>query len=170
MSSPPTPSEPYERLWRKLPPALQPRTSVLPGRGEMRLIENAVLILVGLLLAVATVYDVGHQAVINHRLAADLRTWRHYTHHDYKNVTSDRELLGISSGHDVACGNTVPGPPNERIQICLVLTGPTRGGLRTVAGGWYLPAGTVNDVRPSRYGCFGAITHGLCPEPPAKSG
>jgi hypothetical protein len=168
MSAAPAPSEPYERLWRRLPAWLRPLSSERPGRGEQRLVENAVLILVGLLLAVATVYDLGHQAGINHRLGADLQTWRHYTRHDYKNVSVDRELLGISSGHDVACGNTVPGPPNERVQICLVLTGPTRGGLRSVAGGWYLPAKTVNDVRPSRYACFGAIAHDLCPGSPGK--
>ncbi len=105
------------------------------------------LVLVGLLLAVATVADVGRQAGINHRLDADLRSWRLYTHHDYKNVGADQELLGVQTKRDVVCGNAEPGPPKARPQICLVMTGPTRGGLRQVAGGWYLPAGTEDDVR-----------------------
>ena len=163
MSAPAAP-EPYERVWRRLPARLRPRTSELTGRGEQRLIENAVLLLVGLLLAVATVNDVSRQAGVNHRLVADLRTWRQYTHHNYKNVGADQELLGIATHRDVVCGNTVPGPPKGRTQICLVVTGPTRSGLRTVAGGWYLPPGTEDNVRSARYACFGAITHGLCPK------
>jgi len=167
MSAPAAP-EPYERLWRRLPERLRPRSSELRGRGELRLVESAVLVLVGLFLAVATVYDVGRQAGVNHRLVADLRTWRHYTHHDYKNVGADQELLGTATHRDVVCGNTVPGAPKERTQICLVVTGPTRSGLRTVSGGWYLPPGTQDDVRPARYGCFGSITAGLCPKSPAN--
>jgi hypothetical protein len=163
--SQPTPStpEPYERLWRKLPDWLRPRTRELSGRGELRLIEGAVLVLVALVLAVATVNDVVRQAGVNHRLVADLRTWRRYTHHDYKNVGTDQELLGFASGREVVCGNTVPGPPKQRPQICLVVTGPIRGGVRSVSGGWYLPSGTQEDLRPARYGCFGSVTRGLCP-------
>ncbi len=164
----PAAAEPYERLWRRLPEPLQPRTAERAGRGELRLIENAVLILIGLFLAVATVYDVGRQAGVNHRLVADLRTWRRYTHHDYKNVGTDQELLGPATHRDVVCGNTVPGPPKARTQICLVMTGPTRDSVRTVSGGWYLPPDTEDNVRSARYGCFGAITHGLCPKPPAN--
>jgi hypothetical protein len=155
--------EPYERLWRRLPERLRPRTSELQGRGELRLIEGAVLLLVGLLLAVATVNDVVRQTGVNHRLVADLHTWREYTHHDYKNVGTDQELLGITTHRDVVCGNTVPGPPKQRPQICLVMTGSTHNGVRTVSGGWYLPAGTEDNVRSARYGCFGSVTRGLCP-------
>ena len=169
MSAPAAP-EPYERLWQRLPERLRPRSSELPGRGELRLIESAVLILVGLLLAVATVNDVARQAGVNHRIVADLRTWRTYTHHDYKNVGADRELLGVSTGRDVVCGNTEPGPPKARPQICLVVTGPTRNGVRTVSGGWYLPAGTEDNVRSARYGCFGAAAKGLCPATKSPSG
>jgi hypothetical protein len=166
----PAPAEPYERLWRRLPAALRPRSGEPAGSGRLRLVENTALVLVGMLLAVATVYDVGRQAGVNHRLAADLRTWRRDTGHDYKNVFTDTELLGISTHRDVVCGNTSPGPPGKRTQICLVVTGPVRKGLRTVAGGWFLPAGTENDLRRHRYGCFGAVTHGLCREAPAKRG
>ena len=41
-----------------------------------RLIETTLLILAGLLLAIATVNDVVDQTHVNHRLIADLRTWR----------------------------------------------------------------------------------------------
>jgi hypothetical protein len=123
-----------------------------------------VLVLVALLLAIATVNDVVRQAGVNHRLVADLRTWRQYTHHDYKNVGADQELLGTATHRDVVCGNTVPGPPKRRTQICLVVTGPVSRGVRTVSGGWYLPAGIEDNVRSARYGCFGTITRGLCPK------
>jgi hypothetical protein len=163
MSSASTP-EPGERLWRRLPERLRPLQRELPGRGELRIVEGAVLVLVALLLAVATVNDVVRQAGVNHRLVADLRTWRQYTHHNYKNVSTDQLTLGAPTKRDVVCGNTVPGPPKERIQICLVVTGPTRAGSRTVSGGWYLPANTESDSRAVRYGCFGEVTAGLCPK------
>jgi hypothetical protein len=162
--SAPGASEPYEHLWRRLPPLLRPRSSELPGRGELRLVETAALVLVGLLLAVATVNDVVRQAGINHRLVADLRTWRQYTHHNYKNIAADQQLLGVATHRDVVCGNTVPGPPKERTQICLVMVGATKAGRRTVAGGWYLPPGTEDNVRSARYACFGAIAKGKCPK------
>ncbi len=159
-----TQPEPYEHLWRRLPERLRPRAQVLEARGELPLIEGFVLVLVALLLAVATVNDVARQAGINHRLVADLRTWRTYTHHDYKNVGTDQELLGPASKHDVVCGNTVPGPPKQRPQVCLVVTGSIHSdGLRTVSGGWYLPANTEDDVKSLRYGCFGdAVAGQLC--------
>jgi hypothetical protein len=161
MSAPGTP-EPAERLWRGLPEPLRPRDTERKGRGELRIVEGTVLVLIALLLAVATVNDVVRQAGVNHRLVADLRTWRHYTHHDYKNVSTDQLTLGPATNRDVVCGNTVPGPPKARIQICLVVTGTTRAGLRTVSGGWYLPAGSENDTRAIRHGCFGLLTAGLC--------
>jgi hypothetical protein len=161
MSAPSSP-EPYERLWRRLPERLRPRASELPGRGELRIVEGAVLVLVALLLAVATVNDVVRQAGVNHRLVADLRTWRQYTHHDYKNIGADQQLLGKATNREVVCGNTVPGPPKRRTQICLVVTGPIRAGVRAVSGGWYLPPGTEDNVRSARYGCFGSVTAGLC--------
>jgi hypothetical protein len=157
------PREPYERLWRRLPAVLRPRTTEPAGRGELRLVEGAVLVAIALLLAVASVNDVVRQAGVNHRLVADLRTWRSYTHHDYKNVGTDQELLGRATRRDVVCGNTTPGPPKARPQVCLIVTGPVHGGVREVSGGWFLPAGTEDDVRPSRYGCFGAASAGLCP-------
>jgi hypothetical protein len=149
--------------WDRLPPALRPREHESRGNGDRWAIETTLLVLIGLLLAIATINDVARQVGVNHRLIADQQTWRHYTGHDYKNVGVDQELLGPSSQHEVVCGNTSPGPPKERAQVCLVVWGPVVGGRRSVHGGWYLPAGAQDDVRPLRYGCFGYAGRGACP-------
>jgi hypothetical protein len=152
--------------WDWLPASLRPRTldpvAGIPS-GRTWLIETIVLVLVGLLLAVATVNDVARQRGVNERLIADLHTWRLYTGHDFHNVSADQELLGATSGKEVVCGNTTPGPPKARPQICLAVWGPVVHGARTVHGGWYLPAKVQDDVRAERYGCFGAAGRGACP-------
>jgi hypothetical protein len=147
----------------RLPAWLRPRAIELPGSGRMRLIETTLLVLVGLLLAIATVNDVARQTGVNQRLITDLRTWRHYTGHDYHNLSVDQELLGVSSQREVVCGNTSPGAPKARTQLCLVIWGPVVDGRRTVHGGWYLPANVEEDVRTVRYGCFGPASQGMCP-------
>ena len=81
------------------------------GSGRTRLIETTLLVLAGLLLAIATVNDVARQTHVNHRLIADLRTWRAYTGHDYHNLSISQQLLGEASRREVVCGNTSPGPP-----------------------------------------------------------
>jgi hypothetical protein len=149
-------------LGAKLPGWLGPRERELPGRGRTRLIETTVLALVGLLLAIATVNDVVLQTHVNHRLVADLRTWRAYTGHNYKNLSIEQDLLGHST-RDVVCGNITPGPPKERVQICLAMTGPILNGRRAARGGWYL-APKTEDLRRHRYGCYGSTkSAGLCP-------
>ena len=146
----------------RLPPWLRPREHELPGSGRTRLIETTLLILVGLLLAIATVNDVVLQTHVNHRLNADLASWRAYTGHNFKNLTVEQDRLGHST-RDIVCGNTVPGPPKERIQICLVMTGPVKGGRRAIHGGWYLPV-KHEDLSRYRYGCYGSSkSEGLCP-------
>jgi hypothetical protein len=150
--------------WGWLPARLRPREQQeREGRGPLWRAETAVLLLVFALLATATINDLVRQVHINHRLIADLRTWRAYTRHDYKNVAVDQLTMGVTTKRDVVCGNTEPGAPKARTQICLVVTGATRGGRRTVSGGWYLPPATVDDVRSVRYGCFGSVTIGRCP-------
>ena len=144
-----------ERRWRFLPARLRPRAEELKGRGDLRLVETLVLVLVGVVLATATINDLARQAGINHRLVADLRTWRHYTGHDYHNISIDQETLGVDKGREVLCGNTSPGAPKSRTQICLAIWGPVVDGMRTVHGGWYLPAYVENDLPSERYGCFG---------------
>ena len=145
-----------------LPAWLRPRGRELPGSGRLRLVETTLLVLLGLLLAIATVNDVVRQTHTNHRLIADLATWRAYTGHAYHNLSIEQELFGAASQHEVICGNTSPGAPKARTQLCLVIYGPISGGKRTVHGGWYLPP-KVEDVRGGRYGYFGAASGGMCP-------
>jgi hypothetical protein len=150
--------------WDRLPPRLRPRERELRGSGNQWLIETTLLVLVGLLLAVATITDVGRQVHVNDRLTADLRTWRAYTGHDYHNLSIEQELRAettSASKRDTVCGNTEPGPPGVRTQICLQIAGPTRAGRREVLGGWYLPPES-SDIREHRYRCFGPSTAGLC--------
>jgi hypothetical protein len=146
--------------WGRLPAWLRPRSSELPGLGRTRLIETTLLVLVGVLLATATIADVVQQTHVNHRLIADLRTWRSYTGHDYREISTEQDIHGHST-REVLCGNTTPGAPKERVQICLVITGPVKDGRRAVHGGWYLPPRT-EDLHADRYGCFGSA-RGLCP-------
>ena len=159
MSAPPdnTAREPS----RLLPAWLAPRERDLGGSGRMWLIETTLLVLVGILLAVATINDVARQTGVNQRLIADLGTWRRYTGHVYHNLTVDQELLGSRTQHEVVCGNTSPGAPKARIQLCLVIWGPIVAGRRTVHGGWYLPPKS-EDQSSDRYGCFGAGAAGMC--------
>ncbi|MEA2334353.1 MAG: hypothetical protein QOG40_843 [Solirubrobacteraceae bacterium] len=144
---------PLKRGWQRLPPGLRPRDADQPGRGRLWRVETIVLLLAGLLLLIATVNDVVLSAHTNHRLVADLRTWRDYTGHNYKNVSAEQDIRKYTTT-DVVCGNTTPGPPKERIQLCLQVTGPTVDGLRTARGGWYLPPKAEN-LHRYRYGCFG---------------
>ncbi len=151
--------------WAWLPPALRPRAQQPSGaleRASTRVIESTLLVAVGVLLAIATVNDLARETRINHRLVADLRTWREYTHHDYHNIEIDQQTLGLSSGREVLCGNTRPGPPDARTQVCLAIWGPVRDGARSVHGGWYL-APYAPDIPAQRYGCFGAAGRGRCP-------
>jgi len=127
-----------------------------------RLLESTALALAGALLLIATVNDVVLQTHVNHRLVADLRTWRHYTAHDYHNLSVSRDIRGHTT-RDVVCGNTSPGGPRERVQLCLEMTGPVSGGRRVVHGGWYLPP-KAEDLRAYRYACFGSASRaGRCP-------
>ena len=69
------------------------------------------LILAGLLLAVATVNDLVQQTHVNHRLNADLRTWREYTGHDYKNVSTEQDLY---RSHDAKTWSAATRRPGRR--------------------------------------------------------
>jgi hypothetical protein len=141
---------------------LRPREREQPGSGQTRLVETTLLVLVGLFLLIATVNDLVRQTHVNHRLVADLRTWRQYSGHEYKNVSVEQDLYGHTT-RDIACGNVSPGAPKARTQLCVVLTGPVRAGRRAAHGGFYLPP-KVDDVRRYRYGCYGSATRdGLCP-------
>jgi hypothetical protein len=148
--------------WTWLPAPLRPRSSERAGSGRLWLIETTLLVLIGVLLATATINDVARQTGINERLIADLATWRAYTGHAYKNVEVDQHLLGESGDREVVCGNTTPGAPKARTQLCLAIWGPVVNGRRTVHGGWYIPPRS-EDQRAGRYGCFGSAAEGICP-------
>jgi hypothetical protein len=154
------PVEPGPR--RRLPAVLRPRPVELPGSGRTRLIETTLLALAALLLAIATIHDVVQQTKVNQRLVADLGTWRAYTGHDFPKLTLEQDFHGHTN-REVVCGNTTPGPPGERVQLCLLMVGPVRDGRRRVRSGWYLAPKTAD--RPGhRYGCFGPPTAGWpCP-------
>jgi hypothetical protein len=145
----------------RLPEWLRPRSAERSGSGRTRLVETTLLVLAGLLLATATVNDVVRQTHVNQRLIADLRTWRAYTGHDYHNLSTSQQLLGETTGREVVCGNTSPGTPKARTQLCLAIWGPVVDGRRTVHGGWYLPP-QAEDLRAQRYGCFGPASQGVC--------
>lgn len=128
-----------------------------------RLIETTLLVLLSVLLAVATIHDVARQTHVNQRLIVDLATWRALTGHAYHNLSVGQDRSGRTT-REVVCGNTTPGAPKTRPQLCLVMTGPVVHGRRTVHGGYYLPAHLLFDTPSARYGCFGAaVSEGLCP-------
>jgi hypothetical protein len=156
-------STPVERAaGGRLPGRFRARVVELPGSGRMRLVETTLLVLAAILLAIAAGNDVVRQTHVNQRLITDLRTWRFYTGHDYHNLSIDQKLLGEATQREVICGNTSPGAPKERTQLCLAIWGPVVAGRRVVHGGWYLPA-KVEDVRADRYACFGPASTGVCP-------
>lgn len=125
-----------------------------PAPRDVRLIELIVLVLLGLVLVVATVYDLGRQAHINVRLTADLKTWRTYTGRNLKHITLEQPLLGGTT--DRACGFATPG---AHARLCLILVGPVVSGRRKIVGGYYVPTG-ITDRVSVRSGCFGAA---VCP-------
>ena len=156
------PAPPQQGYAARLPEWARPREVEPRGSGRMRLVETTVLLLAALLLAVATINDVVRQTHVNQRLVTDLHTWRAATGHDYHGLSIGQDIHGHST-REVVCGNTSPGSPKERVQLCLVITGPVVGGLRATRGGWYLPP-KVEDLRAYRYGCFGsAVAQGQCP-------
>jgi hypothetical protein len=156
--------------WMWLPEWARPRTSERRGAGSLRLAETTLLVLFGLLLAVATAHDVAQQAHVNHRLIADLRTWRAVTGHDYKDIGVEQDYKQHST-RETACGNVAPGAPKARTQICLRLAGPVAGGYREVTGGYYLPPYLEEDQARRRYGCFGSAAQTkTCPHDVAPPG
>lgn len=139
-----------------------PATPTSASPNSRRLIENTLLVLVGVLLTVGTIYDVSRQVRVNHRLIADLATWRAVSGRHYHNLTIEQDQTGATT-RDVICGNTAPGAPKERTQLCFVMTGPVVHGRRAAYGGYYLPPRLVFDVPSKRYACFGtAVEEELC--------
>ena len=142
--------------WQRLPPWLRPRErEQARQRAAAGWSRRSCSLLVGLLLAIATVNDVVRQTHVNHRLVADLRTWRAYTGHDYKNVSIEQDMLQPHARRDVVCGNTVARAA-ERTHPALPAA--DRAGRATGGDGArrLVPAAEAEDLRRYRYGCFGA--------------
>ena len=148
----------------RLPPVLRPRDRDDGGGPLRRSIELTVLIVIGLVLALATVNDTVSQVHIEERLAADKTTWHDYTHNAKVKIGLTQ---GVATTADIGCA---PPSPGAGYRLCLVMSGPSRNGVRTVAGGYRLPL-TGDDLYRHRYGCFGlpleqAICSSVAPAPP----
>jgi hypothetical protein len=148
--------------------ALRPRDEERRGRGELRFIETAVIVLVGIVLVVATANDVHRQVHIGTRLAADLESWKQYTHVAFHNPFIEQDIKTYTT-RDVVCADETIGKPEGKPQACLIFTGPVHQGRRTARGGFYLIArGTdihepVLDRPQYRYACSGsAVSEHLC--------
>jgi hypothetical protein len=147
--------------WSRLPAWARPREREHRGLGSLHLAETTLLVLFGALLAIATAGDVVQQTRANHRLVADLATWRAYTGHDYHTIAVEQDIKEHST-RDTVCGNTSPGGPQQRTQLCLRIAGGVTHGRRRVTGGYYLPPHSEDEAR-LRYGCFGSAQEaGLC--------
>jgi hypothetical protein len=165
--------------WARLPEWARPREHERRGLGSLRLAETTILVLLAVFLLVATVNDVVQQTHVNHRLSADLLTWRTVTGHDYVNLSTEQDVKTYTT-RDTVCGNVSPGAPGERAQLCLAIVGPVASGVRSVSGGYYLPPYKAN-LPSNRYACFGLpAKQGLCgrssapagspPDPPLPTG
>lgn len=142
--------------WRQW---LAPRSEERP-RARLVRVETVVLVLVALVLAVATVYDLTRQVGIDKRLHADLVSWQAITGARYTNAYVEPDAKHYST-RDVVCGWTPRPDPWQTAQACLIFTGPVHGSRRATAGGYYVAAvgSLVNrqafDRARYRYGCFG---------------
>jgi hypothetical protein len=121
-----------------------------------RSLELAVLIVLGLVLLAATLNDTFTQVHINERLAVDKTTWYAYT----DRVVKLGLTQGVGTSTDVACGVPRAG---AGYRLCLVISGPTVGGVRHVAGGYHLPLRSADSLI-HRSDCFGrAAAQEECP-------
>lgn len=147
------------------------RTGRTGGRGDwlrlraggrrgigLRRVETVVLLLIGLLFAVATIYDLTRQVRIGDRLHADLVSWQAITGANYHNAFVELDAKHYTT-RDVACGWTPATDPHKRAMTCLIFTGPVHGWHRVATGGYYLlgvgPARRrlAYDRARYRYGC-----------------
>jgi hypothetical protein len=149
------------RSW--LPPFLGPRpqSQADPAGRDLRAIETVIIVLLGLLLAAASVDDVAHQVRLNKRTSADRVTWRAYAHANIKHLDVRTLEHGTT---DFVCRSTttVAADAAAEIRLCLMVGGPTVDNKRTVDGGYYIPV-RAPDRYTYRYGCFGLPAHrSLC--------
>jgi hypothetical protein len=143
--------------WGWLPGWLRPGADPPDGaRGDRRIVESAIVIAIGALLAAATFGDLMRTVHINQRVKRDERTFTAYTHYKpYKYSV----LPGTNSTTDIACAVT---SHTTRIQLCLLVDGPRAAYIRHVAGGFSLPVRRRDQAR-YRYQCFGlALARRMC--------
>lgn len=159
-----------EEALQKLPGSLRPLAEEKGDGGRRRRIQNTLLVLIALVLAVAVVYDVTRETKISYRITADIETWREITGHDYKNVAIETDARHYTE-NDVACGNTYYAKPGHATQICFFMVGPIRhetidGKLaerRATYGGFFTRPRTPTGYKVNRYGCFGrAVAEERC--------
>jgi hypothetical protein len=141
------------------------------GRVRLHRIETAVLLVVGLVFAVATVYDLARQVRIDDRLHADLVSWQAITGAPYRGAILEAGVRGQQT-RDVVCGGAKPAAGAKHLVVCLIFEGPVKAGHRRAVGGYYLrptgrPARRVVDRARYRYGCFGAAAADGLPCRPA---
>lgn len=124
-----------------------------PAGRDLRAIETVIVVAIGIVLAVAVVYDVVRQVHFNQRASIDRATWRAYTHVQTKHIGVRFPRSGST---DFACRSTstIVAVAHRQTRLCLMVDGPTVDGVRHVSGGyWIRPA--EPDHRRYRYGCFG---------------
>jgi hypothetical protein len=158
-----SPSDAATTLLERLPRWARPEDEEPPDpTGLRRAAELAVLLVLGVLLAAATVSDLARQVRLDERIAVDKTTWSAYTHRQLKKINVS---TGLRSTRDSACAPPFSG---ASYRLCLVLTGPTHG-RRTITGGYRLPL-TGLDRYYRRSDCFGAARRqALCGAPPRSS-
>jgi hypothetical protein len=122
--------------------------------------ETFVLVVVAVVLLVAVLYDVSYDVGNDHRMAADVATWRQFVGQKPDTIWAHPVVLGHTE--DVSCGTVALGPSTQETQVCLLFVGPVRNGLRTIAAGWQLPWGDA-DHSYYRFSCFGPAASGWCP-------
>jgi len=131
-------------------------------RGSVRLrrTETIFLLLVALVLAVATIYDLSRQVGIDNRLHADLMSWQAITGERYTHAVVELDAKHYTT-RDVVCGWLPRVDPRTRAMECLIFTGPVHGWSRLATGGYYV-VGTgpakgrkASDQARYRFGCFG---------------
>ncbi len=138
------------RLGGRLAPRPSPLSGDPAGR-DVRGIETAVVLLIGVILLIAVIHDVARQTSINIRVSADKSTWRLYAHRRDKKL--DVRLLAHGTT-DYLCQSTPLARSARAPRLCLMIDGPTRRGLRTVEGGYHIPP-LRQDRYITRTGCFG---------------
>jgi hypothetical protein len=156
MSSPAASAPAPRRSWLPAWAAHRPEGERDPASRDVRAVETTIIALIGLLLAVAVVYDVVHQVKLNTRTTADRATWRAYEHvSDPKTRLDVRTPLRGTTDYVCRSTSTVAAVALHQVRLCLQVSGPNVNDRRRIEGGYYL-APHASDRAPYRYGCFGA--------------